>query len=227
MYRLRIEFRKTGDLRFLSHLDLIRAFERGLRRAALPLSLSEGFSPRPKISFGPPLPVGVSSESEYVDAMLDEHISLEDVAARLNIAFPSDLSYCEVRYVPLDAPSLMSLITLASYRIVLSVEPPLTSDEIRGYIDSLMSRKEVAFLVRDKEKQFQISQIMRKLDLEGVEGNVLTFAFLGLASSAGGVRPDILINKLFSLADRSLSVEFQEVRRTGLYREENGRLVKL
>ncbi len=225
MYKLRIKYQKTGNLKFLSHLDLVRAFERGLRRTELPLSFSEGFNPHPKISFGPPLPVGVSSDSEYIDLLLNKRIPLADVASSLHGAFPSDLYCKEVRYIPLDSPSLMSLIKLASYRIVLSVNPALTSDEIRRYMDLILSEKEVTFLVRGKEKTFQVSQIVSSLNLTCVEDDTIAFEFLGLVSSADGVRPDILIRKILSLADRHLAIEFQETDRTGQYWEENGKLV--
>lgn len=226
MEKLRIRFQKTEDLRFLSHLDLVRAFERGLRRAELPLSFSEGFSPHPKIAFGPPLPVGVSSESEYVDVMIDYRVPLKDIASALDRAFPQDLRCREVRYVRADATSLMSLITLASYRIVVSVHPLLTRDEVQNCLNSLMAEKEIALLIKDKEKVFLVDQIVKALDLEGLGKDLLTLNFLGLVGSAGGVRPDVLIAKMLATDDEPRHLEFQAIHRTGLYWEKDGKPVK-
>jgi len=224
VYKLRIKYQKSGDLRFLSHLDLIRAFERGLRRAQLPLSFTEGFSPHPKISFGPPLPVGVSSEAEYMDAVLDEKCDLEEITGLLNNAFSEDLLCREVRYIPLDSPSLMSLITLAGYRLTASISPQPKQNEIENCIGWLLSEKEVTLLVKEKEKTFTVLEIIRDLDVESMEGNSIVFNFLGLAASAGGVKPEIIIEKALSRIDGSLSIEFNEIHRTGLYCEKEGQI---
>ncbi|NLC39201.1 MAG: DUF2344 domain-containing protein, partial [Clostridia bacterium] len=64
---IRLEYSRCGTARFLSHLEMLRLFERSFRRASLPLAFSRGFNPHPKISFGPPLPVGVSGRREYLD----------------------------------------------------------------------------------------------------------------------------------------------------------------
>lgn len=224
MYKLRIKYQKTGDLKFLSHLDLVRAFERGLRRAQLPLSFTEGFSPHPKISFGPPLPVGVSSEAEYVDVILDNKCDPQEMAGLLHNVFPGDLLCREVRYVSLDSPSLMSLITLAGYRITASINPRIRQGEIENYIGWLLSEKEVVLLIREKEKTFTVLEIIRDLDVEYLEGSSVIFNFLGLATSAGGVKPEIIIKKALSRISDSLSIEFNEIHRTGLYYEKDGQI---
>lgn len=225
MYKLRMKYQKTGDLRFLSHLDLARALERGLRRARLPLSLSEGFSPHPRLSFGPPLPVGVSSESEYIDLVLDKRVPLVKIAQYLNHSFPADLSCRQVRYVPLDSPSLMKQIQLASYRIIVSVHPIVSSHEIERCFDLFLSQRDATFVVRDKERVFPVSQIVRSLALERVEEGTLEISFLGLVSSSGGVRPDFVIREVLAAAPMCLDVGFREIHRKGLYGEKNGDLL--
>ncbi len=226
MHKLRIRYQKTGDLRFLSHLDLIRAFERGFRRAGLPLSLSEGFSPHPKLSFGPPLPVGVSSESEYLDVILSSCPPLEQVVKSLKSAFPEDLSCREARYVPFDTLSLMSRITIAGYRIRVAPESAVTLDDVRNRIALFLSEEEVSLPVKDGERLFEVEKVAKILEPEGLRNNIMTLRLLGRVASAGGVRPDILIRKLFSHADGPLLIRFEEIHRTGLYLEENGELVR-
>jgi len=70
----RIRITKTGATKYMSHLDFVRTIERSVRRAGLPITLSGGFNPRPRMSFAPALPVGVSSNSEFVDILLKEPI---------------------------------------------------------------------------------------------------------------------------------------------------------
>ena len=69
--RLRVRFAKHGKVRFTSHRDVARVWERALRRVALPVAYSEGFSPRPRLSFGLALPTGCASVGEYLDIELD------------------------------------------------------------------------------------------------------------------------------------------------------------
>lgn len=226
MYKLRIRHQKTGELRFLSHLDLVRAFERGFRRADLPLSFSCGFSPRPKISFGPPLPVGVSSESEYIDLVLSECPPLSQIASSLRSAFPEDLCCGEIRYIPLKTSSLMSAVTIASYGITLSFSPMLTSAEIQHYIDLVLSKEQVVLPTKNGEKLYKIDKIVKRLDLDNVEEDVGEFSFVGLLGSAGGVRPDTLIDKVFSFEAKPPQIKYRQIHRTGLYREKNSKLIR-
>lgn len=91
--RVRIRFTKTGKIRWTSHRDVARMWERALRRAELPVSYTEGFSPRPKLSFGLALPTGHASLAEYVDVSLDDDrlgpgYSLEQLPDVLSRAFP-------------------------------------------------------------------------------------------------------------------------------------------
>jgi radical SAM-linked protein len=84
MPRYRLEYAKNGTARFLSHRELMTSLQRALRRASFPLSYSKGYNPRPKLSFGPPLGVGVAGLREYMDLELTEGINVEDHLNCLN-----------------------------------------------------------------------------------------------------------------------------------------------
>ena len=72
-HNIRIKFRKVGDLQYISHLDLVRTMQKALKRAGLKMWYTEGFNPKPKMVFGPPLSIGVESECEFLDIrLLDE-----------------------------------------------------------------------------------------------------------------------------------------------------------
>ena len=89
--RVRVRFRKRGDLKAISHLDLMRAFERALRRSGLPLRMSEGFNPRPRISFPVPLGVGMEGFNEVMEFELCEWTPLQETESRLREQFPDGL----------------------------------------------------------------------------------------------------------------------------------------
>jgi radical SAM-linked protein len=92
----RIRYTKTGNLKYISHLDLLRTMQRILLRAELPLWYTEGFNPQPKLSFGLPLSVGCESICEYIDIRLTETLPCEEVAARISAAFPREMCVVKV-----------------------------------------------------------------------------------------------------------------------------------
>ena len=120
--RIRFKYTKTGRLRFLSHLDLMTLFQRAAVRAEVPLAFSQGFNPHPKISFGPALPVGMESESEYLDMETDPLIDLLTVTKSLNHSLPQGVRVLEARVIPRKAPSLSGSIS----RYVYAVEVPVS-----------------------------------------------------------------------------------------------------
>lgn len=94
--RLRIRFAKRGRLRFVSHRDFQRAFERALRRAGVPIAFSQGFSPHPKVSYAGAAPTGAASEAEYLEIAVTRRCSPDEVRANLDAALPPGLDVLEV-----------------------------------------------------------------------------------------------------------------------------------
>ena len=94
--KLRVRYSKLGKVRFLSHRDVARVWERAIRRARLPIAYSEGFSPRPKLHFGLALSVGHESVDEYLDVDLREPVPLDGLAELLSGCLPPGLDAIEV-----------------------------------------------------------------------------------------------------------------------------------
>lgn len=117
MLRLRVCYRKTGRLRFLSHLEVCRALERGVRRAGLPVAYTQGFSPKVKLAFGPALPVGFGGMREYVDIWLQRHLPPAEVEARLTPCLHPELGVQEAGFVAPKDRSLAATVAVAAYRV--------------------------------------------------------------------------------------------------------------
>jgi len=109
--RYRLRYSKKGEMRFLSHLELMSCLSRALRRTGLRIKYSKGFHPLPKLSFGPALSVGIESEAEYADVELEEMIRPDELKERLNIQLPQDISVLDVQSIPLGASSISDSIT--------------------------------------------------------------------------------------------------------------------
>jgi radical SAM-linked protein len=118
--KVRIRFTKAGKVRWTSHRDVARVWERALRRAALPVAYTEGFSPRPRISFGLALPTGYESDAEYLDVdVLEQDLDLEALLGRLTATLPAGLAVTAVVALKAGEASLQEAVVSCSWRIEL------------------------------------------------------------------------------------------------------------
>lgn len=123
--RVRFRFAKTGRVRWTSHRDVARAWERALRRARLPVAYTEGFSPRPRLSFGLALPTGLESTSEYLDALLVEPVECQALPGVLSSLLPGGVEVMAAAEVDAAAGSLQDEVSSCSWE--LEVEGPETT----------------------------------------------------------------------------------------------------
>ena len=166
LHRLRVVYRKVGDTRFISHLDLTNAFNRALRRAEIPVAYTEGFSPRPRSAFGPPLPLFVEGERELADAELAEPFDVADFIARMNGVLPEGIAILEGGYVSMKASSITASIRQAGYR----VEPREGDWDVTAErIAELLARPEIVITKESKgqKKTVDIRPAIVALTLEG------------------------------------------------------------
>jgi len=130
----RVRYRVGDEFTFVGHSDLMRTIHRAFKIAELPVAISQGHTPRPKASFGPPLPVGCTSEDEYFDVELDAGVS--DLAERLDRAMPEGLEVTNVERVGLRANSLSSIVAAAEYRFTIPAEV-LPTEAVAARLDEL------------------------------------------------------------------------------------------
>ena len=131
---LLIRYAKRGKMRFASHLDVARAFERGVRRAGLPVAYSAGFTPHPKISYAGGCPTGVASEAEYLSLALTSREEAGAVRERLNAALPDGI---DVIVATEDAGGLpASRLTASEWQVVL---PGVTPDSVMPAVEKFLA----------------------------------------------------------------------------------------
>ncbi|MCZ0898980.1 TIGR03936 family radical SAM-associated protein, partial [Microcoleus sp. HI-ES] len=126
--RLRVWFGKVGDMALVGHLDLIRLFDRVVRRADLPISFTGGFHPNPRISLANALPLGVTSTGEIADFELTESIDIESFREKLVAKLPENIPIYKVESIDLKAPSANQLLEAAEYVITVAVGGSLTEN---------------------------------------------------------------------------------------------------
>ncbi|HJQ42045.1 MAG TPA: TIGR03936 family radical SAM-associated protein [Jatrophihabitantaceae bacterium] len=136
--RIRLRYAKRGRLRFTSHRDFARAFERALRRADVPMAYSAGFTPHPKVSYLGAAPTGVASEAEYLEIGLAREIDPESLRAALDAALPDGLDVVEA--VPAGPGSLADRIQASAWRIEL---PDVDVAAAEAAVAAFLARAEV------------------------------------------------------------------------------------
>jgi len=139
MQRLRIRFRRGQEVKFISHLDVMRLWHRALNRAGISLAYSEGFNPHPRISLAVPLAVGVTSEAELMDIILTKPASPHFFTAAVSQQLPPGIEILKVHPVSLTMPSLQSQVRYTEYKV--EVETEKGQKDVASAIASLLSLK--------------------------------------------------------------------------------------
>lgn len=209
--RWRITYTVEGPLRYISHLEQVRVWERAIRRAGLPLAYSGGFTPRPRLQVAAPLPLGFASEAEWLDLWLEQPVEPERIVQALTRALPEGLTIRSIEEVPLVAPPLPSQVTAARYAV--TVETKVPADEIRQRIEELLAAET---LPRERRgRSYDLRPLILGLRLEEVRAGECVLTMLLSAREGATGRPEEVIDAL-GLADG-----FFQVTRRGIMIQEN------
>ncbi len=122
MQRLRIKFSRGAEIKFISHLDIVRLWQRSFNRAGIEIAYSTGFTPHPKISLAAPLPLGVTSEAELMDIFCIKGVAPHFFVSAVNQQLPRGMTVDKVYPISFDLPSLQSQVSQAEYRVELDTE---------------------------------------------------------------------------------------------------------
>ena len=161
--RIRLMFRKGEPLKYISHLDLLRAWERMLRRAELPVAYSQGFNPHMKVTIAMPLPVGCTGEREIADVIMEERLALEEIVAALTVACPEGMAIIDAREVPLKGAAMPNLIRQATYRLTLS---GIAEQDARQRVAALLEQQEVR--VQFREQSYDLRPLIQSIAVEAI-----------------------------------------------------------
>lgn len=190
--RLRITFSKEGWLIYSSHLDLMRVWERALRRAAVPLAYSGGFHPRPKLQLARALPLGHVGEAELIDVLLDEPVSQADFARSLVPVLPEGLRIRGIKEIKPGAPAMQTQVVATEYRVIVDWEQ--SEAEASARIEQMLARPVIPHSRRGK--QYDLRPLIETLRLEELEhGKAVLYMRLSARPGATG-RPEAVLGAL-------------------------------
>ena len=189
-----------GNISFLSHLDLLQAWQRILRRAKIPVAMSQGFNPHTKIAFGPARPVGVESLREYFDIELQQDMDMAVFTQRLSGALPEGITLEEVVPIQIGEKSITALIAVANYAVWVEKSSMVG---IEDHIAALLAREDISYLKTSPkgDKTVNLRPGIFSLDWNGE-----VFTMQLLAGNSGHVRPEEVLS--------CLGIGKEEIKRT-------------
>jgi len=191
--RVRMIFSKKEQLRWISHLDLQRTLEKALRRAKLPVSYSEGFHPRPRLSVVLPLPLGYASDFEVADIILFKVMETEEFRESLKKQLPYGMEIKSVKNTTLFQKSIMSYTLKVTYLVTLphKIEK---AQEIYSLLKDFPGNREI--MISRKSKSINIRHYLDKIELRIPEGVLMLLMDL-IVKPDGSVKPDEIVEKIF------------------------------
>ncbi len=194
--RIIARFEKNNSVRFVSHLDIQRLFHRAMRRAELPIAYSNGFNPHPLMSFATALSVGVTSEAEWFDVKLTEHMEPSVFMERLNGTLPNGFAIKEACIDSAALPSLSVMMAAAMYK-VKAVADDNDYSLLQNSIENMMSGS-IMVKKRGKggEREVDLRPLVKKIELNDVSDNYAELMVLGSISASESLNMDLLLNRL-------------------------------
>ena len=211
--RMIVRFGKNPRLRFISHLDMQRFFQRALNRTGLPIAYSQGFNPHPVMAFASALALGWTSEYEVLDVKLGAPIGRKHAEEAIRSALPDDLPVLQVKMVDDRLPSLMPMVRYSEYRIENS---GVTAEMLDKFLasDNVMAIRKT----KSGEREINIRPLAYELHLEG---DVL-IAKLALTDK-DTLKPDLLVRSLTGVDNEDMRIH----RVALLAEDKNGELAPL
>ncbi len=207
---IRFQYTKTNMMKYLGHLDLIRFFERAFRRLKLPLAFSKGFHPHPKMTFGGPLSVGVSSEYEIMEVELERAVDIAAFMAEFNDYSPQGLKLVAYKAIE-KSSSLMHVVSLITYRI----EMPMSDFDLVAAFEAA-----TAIILRKKNKKKRwvdkdLKPFVAAVKDEGVASGKRRYTMSIHSFDEGSAKPRDVIEILSR--DSGIDVFDVDILRTGLF----------
>ena len=190
MQRLRVRFTRGPEIKYISHLDVMRLWQRALTRAGIDIAYSAGFNPHPRISLAVPLAIGVTSEAELMDIILEKLVSPHYFTSAVSQQLPTGMTIAQVFQVALELPSLQSQVRFAEYAV--EIETDKGKPEIESAISALLSRSELPWEhKRDTgAKKYDLRALIDDLWLVAWQEGACTIGMRLRSDSIGSGRPE-------------------------------------
>lgn len=180
--KIRIKFAKYGTMKFIGHLDMMRFFQKAIRRAGIDIRYSEGFSPHQIMSFAAPLGVGIESLGEYLDIEVNSMTGTEDMVSSLNDTMVEGVHILDACVLPDTARNAMASVAAASYQIHLK-EGAFGIPNLTEIVNNFLAQEQIPYTKETKKSVLEIDLRQGIYEMHGSETQVLAHIMSAAAVS--------------------------------------------
>lgn len=228
---IRVRFEKHGPTRYIGHLDIMRYFQKAIKRAEIDISYSEGFNPHQIMSFAAPLGVGITSTGEYIDLGVNTTMSSKDAMAALNAVMVEDIKITGYKLLPEKTVNAMSAVAAADY--VVTSKNPFTDE---SSLKKMLEAKKVWFddaanvfvtkQTKKSEKIVDLKELIYKFEIESDE-NQPVFKLFVAQGSENNLKPEFVIEKFYEYMNLPFDVLDFYIHRNDIYTKVDDKFVSL
>lgn len=218
--RYLIKYTKEANVKFISHLDLMRTIQKNIRRAGLPMEYSKGFNPHMAMSIAQPLAVGVYSEGEYMDIVFVEEVDEKEIVDRLNAVSSSGIKFKEATKIPYvegekKVPQGMALIDAARYTAKVPYENVETIEE---ELNELLTHDEWRTIKKSKkgEKEVDLKTMIREFKF-WVKDDYLVINMVLNSGSREHLAPELVVKYIEERTSNAKIESFVDIKREEMY----------
>ncbi len=241
---IRLKFAKYGNLKYLSHLDIMRFFQKAVRRAEIDIKYSGGFHPHQIMTFAAPLGVAQTSEGEYFDMELNSEYDTKEIMDALNSTMPEGFRILDVFRIPdpvpnVKTPSLMSLVKASDYLVIRKDHTDgLTNDEFSSRFTDFLKVPEVLITKKSKAKTGEVTMDIRpfiyKIDTNAVPTEITDESPEGMyiymllcAGNDNHVRPEYVLKAFYDFMGKEYNQYSYSVHRLETYTEKDNSFIPI
>ena len=228
--RYLIKFTKEENIKFISHLDVLKTIQKNIRRAELPIEYSKGFNPHMSTSIAQPLSVGVYSCGEYMDMVLEREMDENEIIDRLNKTAPSGIKYISALAIPYvegekKVPQAMAMIDAARYTIKVKYSDVSTLEK---EMNELISKDEWNTIKKSKkgEREVNLKSLIKEFNF-WIKDEVLVLNVLISTGSREHLSADLLVKYIQVNTSNALVDSFVAIKREEMYFYKGDKLVPL
>lgn len=217
--RIRIKFRKYGAMRFIGHLDVMRYFQKAMRRADIDIAYSEGFSPHQIMSFAAPLGVGITSDGEYLDIEVHSTRSTEESMEALNAVMVDGMEIVEYVALREGAKKAMTAVAAADYIVYFKKKMDFSLEEIEKNIRTYYENRDVIEVTKQTKKSERMIDIKPLIYLfspchiEGMEGFFMQLC----TGSTDNIKPELVLNDFYQFFGKTYDPFNMQIHRIETY----------
>ena len=233
MTKIRIRFRKWGCMKYIGHLDMMRYFQKAMRRANIDICYSEGFSPHQIMSFAAPLGVGITSNGEYLDIEVNSTKSTKESLADLNNTMVEGVEITGYVALPENAKNAMSIVAAADYELSYKegYESPFNINEWKEIIKKEFQDKEEFLIIKKtkkSEREVDLKPLVYHLDVIEADGKPV-FKIRVSTGSVNNIKPELVLSSLYQKMDKEYEELAIQIHRKEVFAldEENNCFVSL